>query len=236
MTAIITAVVITVVGLLDYWWPHYEQKTKAPERARRIKFAILAGLVAFAWIQAFLQLHRDHQSDTDMEYLKAQLDKANTSLTNSTMAVKGLTTGGDTIPEMSFSQTEETNVVNISMQPVGEYPLRMLWVKVTDEMERINRDRKSTNAPPKDKVVFERFFGDYPAKSWCQLCNVKLDPIRTNFLRFDTQALNGNYWEIITLVKTNENWAIKLHYRWNFYGGKLKVEPQEKSGIIMVDD
>ena len=135
MTAIITAIVITAVGVLDYWWPHFEQKTKTPERVRRIKFWILGVLIVFAWAQAGFQMYRDYRSDKDMDYLKAQLDKANTSLTNSTAIVKGLTTGGDTSPEMSFSQTEETNVVNISMQPNGEYPLRMLWVKVTDETE-----------------------------------------------------------------------------------------------------
>ncbi len=93
MIALLTALLATVVVIMDYWWPHYEGRTTKPGQAKLIKHWSLIALIAVVWVLAGLQIHQNKKSDADIDYLKAQLAQANLSLTNSTAAVKGLTIG-----------------------------------------------------------------------------------------------------------------------------------------------
>jgi hypothetical protein len=236
VNAILMAIVVTMVVLLDYCWPNVEDLLKQNNRAKKIKFTIIGGLLVFAWVQAAVQFYKDKQSDNDMNFLKEQLANANRSLTNSTDVVRGLTTGGNSTADFSFSQNiDDTNALDFELQ-TGEFPLRSLYVKITDETKRVNRDRSSSNSPPKDTVVFERYFGDFPAKAFQNTCSIRLDPAVTNYVRFDVSALNGSYWQILAIAKTNAYWLVRLRYRWSQVGGKLQIDPPSERGSIMVDD
>jgi hypothetical protein len=228
------AITVTLMALLDYCWPHVEERLKQNNRAKKAKLIIVAGLLIFAWVQALVQFRQDSESDKDMKFLKEQLSNANISLTNSTDVIRGMTVGGNSTAEFSITQNEQTNVLDVIMQ-TGDYPLRSLYVKVKDETKRINRDRSSTNPPPQDIVCFERHLGDFPAKTFHSLCSIRLDPNVTNYIRFDVSALNGSYWQICTVTKSNENWLIQLRYRWSEVGGKLKIDPPSARGAVMVD-
>lgn len=237
MNAILMAILVTLMALLDYCWPHVEDLLKQNNRAKKVKLIIVGGLLVFAWVQAAVQFHRDTQSDRDMNFLKEQLANANRSLTNSTDVIRGMTTGGNSTAEFTVGPNikGDTNVLDIMMQ-TGEFPLRALHVKITDETKRINRDRSSTNPPPNDTTVFERYFGDFPAKVFQEMCSVRLDPTVNNYVRFDVSALNGSYWQILKIQKIKENWAVSLHYRMSNVGGKVQIDPPSMKDVLMFDN
>jgi len=238
MNALLMAIVVTLIAILDYYWPYIEELLKQDKRAKRIKFIIVGTLLTFSWVQAGIQFHKDRESDQDMHFLKEQLASANKSLTNSTEVIRGLTTGGDSRAEFSFAPSINTdsNTFDIILQ-TGDYPLRNLYIKVKDETKRANRDRSSTNLPPQDSVLFERYLGDIPGKALQQICSAKLDPKVRNYIRFDVYALNGSYWQIINFEKTtNGLWSYFLNYRWSQIGGKFQIDPPSKRGVIEVDD
>jgi len=231
MNAILMVLSFTAIVILDYVWMQFEGKLKDKRSAAIFKAVIVGTLLVAGWWQAILQYRRESKSDKDMAYLKQQLAHANESLTNSTAVVKGLTTGGDYLPDVSSSLCDETNALRFTLWSEGEYPLRDLFVKITDETLRINQRKPDTALPP-GKTVFERFLGNFPAKGVAELCNVKLDPAITNYVRIDLQALNGSYWEIFDIFKTNESWALKVHYRWKQIAGqKVQIDPPEMRGF-----
>lgn len=231
------AILVTMMALLDYCWPHIEDLLKQNNRAKKVKLIIVAGLLVFAWIQAAVQFHKDSQSDRDMNFLKDQLANANKSLTNTTDVIRGMTTGGNSTAEFSIGPNikGDTNVLDIVMQ-TGEYPLRALSVKITDKTKRVNRDRSSTNPPPNNTIVFERYLGDFPAKAFQDTCSIRLDPAVKNYVRFDVSALNGSYWQILLIQKINTNWAVSLQYRMSNVGGKVQIDPPSKRDVLMIDD
>lgn len=235
MNAILLALTLTGVVILDYSWEHFESRLKDKKSAAVFKWLLICILLLAGWAQAILQYRRDSQSDKDSAYLKQQLALANTSLTNSTATVKGLTTGGDYLPDVSFSQGLETNTIRFTLMSQSEYPLRDLYVKVTDKTDQAYHSNTNVPSVPA-KVVFERFFGDYPASGWADVGTATLKPYGTNFIRIDINALNGTCWEIFHITKTNENWAVRLFYRWKQLSGhKPEIDPPAMHGILVVD-
>lgn len=221
---------------MEYWWPYLEPVFKTAAQAKRTKLWVRGALTLLVCFQAYQQVVKDRQADQDTAYLKSQLDKANVSLTNVTMVARGLATGGDSEPEFTLTHTGETNVLSLYMESSGEYPLRMLKVMVKDKTKRINGDPGRPNVKLDAVEIYDRFLGDFPPKSECKLCDVRLDPAVTNYLRFDVSAMNGSYWQILAVSKTNDAWKIWLHYRWSRFGGKLQIDPPSKRNGMMIDD
>ncbi len=190
----------------------------------------LIGITSLVWKNQKLGVLQKATDD-----MKVQLAQANESLANSTAVVKGLAIGGDSRAEIMFGQTDDTNTLSATMTQKGDYPLRGLSIKITDETKRINaRWSGGTNAPPEGPVVFQRFFGDVAVKSYGDLCTLRFDPAVTNYYRFDVSALNGSFWQIISFSKTNTNWVMKLIYKWGRFGDKVEMDPPEMRGRMLV--
>jgi hypothetical protein len=83
-------------------------------------------------------------------------------------------------------------------------------------------------------VLFQHFFGDVAVKTFSDLCILHLEPALTNYYRFDIDALNGSYWQIISFNKTTNGWAMNLKYRWSRFGDKVEIEPPEMKGSILI--
>jgi hypothetical protein len=234
MNAILVAVIFSVMVILDHFWEVIAKRADNPRRATKWKSYVICSLLVIGWSQAIVQCRNESQAGKDMDFLKGQLATANISLSNTTAVVNGLTLGGDSHAQIYFNATDDENELNLSLQATGGYPLRGLWVKVSDATERYKFPHDATNRPL-SKVIFERHFGDYPANAWADLCKVRLDPSATNLLRFDIAALNGSSWQVTALTKTNKNWSMKLNYRWSQINGKREIEPPEMTNTIVVE-
>jgi hypothetical protein len=234
VNAIVLALTLTAVVILDYAWELFEDRLKGKKWAWVSKAILVGVLVLAGWGQALLQYRRDSESDRDTKYLKEQLTLANTSLTNATAVVKGLTTGGDYLPEIYFGLSE-TNAVSLTLMSKSDYPLRHLYVKVTDKTGQADYVR--TNAPPPPpKVLFERFLGDFPGDGWIGVGTVELKPAGTNYVRVDIEALNGTCWEIFYITQANKTFAVQLYYRWRQLSGhKAEIDPPSMRGVLVVD-
>ena len=194
MNAILLALTLTGVVLLDYAWEHFEERLKDKKTASIYKWVVVVILLLAGWSQAIIQYRKDSQSETDMNFLKTQLAHANEALTNSTAVVKALTTGGDYIPEIMSGIGTETNTLTFSLLSQSDYPLRSLSVSITDETQRVRVHRTNSNAVVPNKVLYQKFLGDYPTKGTTKLCEVHLDPATTNYIRVELHTLEVYQW------------------------------------------
>lgn len=240
MNAILLALTFTAVVVLDYLWDSLTQKLGDEKRAFRLKRTIGILLLIVGWAQVVVQVRKEADSDKNIAFLKGQLGMANISLTNAMEAVKGMSDGGTTwaVPSMGISEAD-SNVVNFSLWPKGDYPMRSVSVKITDETKRIEYEiahPNDTNIPPSEPIK-EKFIGDIPRGSWSigpDICSIKLNPAITNHIRFDIQAMNGFSWEIHDIWKVKNGWQVNLHYRYRRLSGQLgTTEPEKFKGAIM---
>lgn len=242
MNAILMAITVTLVAGLDYYWDDLEGRFQDKKRAIIFKRIVVGSLLIFVWIQAGIQFKRDAQSDGDMKFLKEQLALANTSLTNSTAIVKGMTIGGDCYADLIFWPGSDTNTVVVGVITLGEYPLREVAVKIANETKRINAEisNKSLNEPimssnlPPSEPILERYLGDLPRMRQIDLCSLTLDPAVTNRYRFDITAMNGSSWQIINIFKTTNGWANQLFYRSRLAGDKSVIEPSSWGNSLLL--
>lgn len=234
MIAILTAVVVTGLALLDYLWPHLEQTSRTPERFRRLKLTIMGAMIVVAWWLAMLQVLSERKADKDMTFLKSQLESANHSLTNSTAALHGLSTGGNSRAEIYFGYAiDKTNAMTATMMQKGEYPIRGLGIRIIDMTKRLNAFH--TEHPPQPgPVLFERHFGDVAIGSYCDLCTLQFDPLITNYYKCEVSALNGSYQEIIAFSMIDTNWAMRLVYKEGSIAGKREIDPPSMRDKIVL--
>jgi len=236
VNAILLALTLTGVVLLDYVWEHFEGRLKDKKAATIVKWVVVVILLIAGWSQAVIQYRRDSQSETDMNFLKTQLAHANEALTNSTAVVKALTTGGDYIPEIMSGLGTETNTLTFSLLSQSDYPLRSLSVSITDETQRVRVHRTNSNAVVPNKVLYQQFLGDYPTKGTTKLCEVHLDPATTNYIRVELHTLEVYQWYVLHIFKTNGQWSHKLAYSWTQIAGRRPdIEPPEMKDVLMVE-
>ena len=235
MNALFLALILTGVVILVYVWEYLPSKFK---NHTKLKALVVVVLLVFGWIQAGIQYHKDSQSDRDMDYFKHQLALANVSLTNATQTIKGISDGGDAYAEPWFGFPEGTNLLAVSLHVQGDYIVRSVSAKVLNETKHMEFAlTNSTAAPPPSETLFDRYVGDLPHHWWnggLSLCNVPLDPSRTNYVRVDINAINGFSWQIYALSKATNGWCVRLHYRYHRVQENLTVYPTNWAGKIMV--
>jgi hypothetical protein len=237
MMAILMAVILTATALLDYIWDDYADRFKNPKSHKRIKESIVGFLLLIGWILAGIQFNKDKQSDTDTEYVKSQLTLANVSLTNATLTIKGMNDGGDSYAEPTIGYADATNSLTVGLSVNGEYPLRNVSVSVLNETKRILGDQANPRFMAPSETVFERYLGDLSFhwwNHWGALCNVKLDPTVTNYVRVNINTMNGFSWQIYEISKDTNHWGIRLHYQYRRVQEKLTIYPTNMSDKILM--
>ena len=220
--------------ILDYGWEYLPSRFKNHKKPKAL---VVVVLLVFGWIQALIQYHKDNQSERDMDYFKKQLTLANVSLTNTTLTIKGMNDGGDAYPEPAFGFSEGTNLLSVYVNVHGNYPLRSVSAKVLNETKHLEFSLTNhTDAPPKSETVCERFVGDISQHWWNMgphLCNVPLDPSRTNYIRIDLNAVNGFSWQIYKFSQVSNGWYVDLHYRLRRIQEKVSIDPTNWGHAIL---
>jgi hypothetical protein len=233
--AIVSAIIFTFGWILDHFLQTKDNVVDGVGNSKRIRIILVITVLVLAWVLALVQFKMEETTDKQMAYLTNQVTLAHIALTNSTATVKGLSIGGDSRAEVGWFPSADQNSLDFVMITKGDYPLRSLGIKITDETKRIHTDfGTATNQTPEGETVFQRFFGDVSTRTSADLCTIRFDPSITNYLRFDVGALNGSYWQILGFLKTNDLWAGRLYYKWGRFGDKVEVDPPEMRGKFLI--
>lgn len=151
--------------------------------------------------------------------------------------IRGMAEGGDAYAEINYFMPDvDSSTLGMIMFLHGEYPLRQVRVKVVNESKRINAEKaQSRNISPSEipsEIVLERFIGDITTSNFVELGSIQLNPSITNFFRLDIGALNGSSWELVSVHKNTNTWAIKDEYYYRKTGDKTIVLPKNLGGMI----
>jgi len=226
VNAIFLAIILTAVVVLDYIWDYLPEKLSRKSRASKfVKLTVIVILLIAGWLQAWIQYRRDIRSDRDAEFTKTQLVLANISLTNTTAAINGLSTGGDSYAEVGwFSSLTISNSIDVSVFVRGDYPVRNLSIKISNQTKRLLAGVTPFDKEPPAEVIYDRFLGDLPLMNSPTLCSIALKPAVTNQLRFDVNELNGWDFRIYELAQTTNGWGTRLVAQWRRINGKVTIQ------------
>lgn len=226
VNAIFLAIILTAVVILDYVWDFLPKKISGKNGiSKSIKLTVIIILLITGWMQAWIQYRRDIQSDKDMEFTKNQLVLANISLTNTTATINGLSSGGDSYAEVGwFPSLTVSNTIDISVISHGDYPVRNLSVKISNQTKRFLAGAILSDKGPPDEIVYERFLGDLPLMNSPTLCHIALTQSVTNRFRIDVNELNGWDNRIYELAETTNGWGVRLAAQWRRINGKVTIQ------------